>query len=106
MMMDVSIPRRKATFFEVGGDGNSQILETKNTKQIDMETGEIIDGRSGDETVPYWSLQAPKKWKKHCDVTISEIVGAQHRSIINDKRFHKLLLDYLNENQAVDGIIE
>jgi len=93
-------------YFEVGGDGHSQILETEKTRQVDMETGDVIDGRSGDSTVPYWSLQVPKTWKNSCDVNIAEIVGAEHRAILNDKRFHKILLDYLDGKGAFNGVIE
>jgi len=48
---------------------------------------------SGDGTVPYRSLQHSRSWKgKGCDVTVHEIDKAEHREILNDERFHRLVL--------------
>ena len=46
----------------------------------------------GDGTVPYWSLVHCLKWKDAVPtLTIDELEGAIHRSILSDKRFHALL---------------
>mmetsp|Transcript_28747 Transcript_28747/g.61295 ORF Transcript_28747/g.61295 Transcript_28747/m.61295 type:complete len:579 (-) Transcript_28747:24-1760(-) len=69
------------------------IKETRTTPQ------KIIGGgtkrKSGDGTVSYWSLQHCKSWQGKCDVTVHEIDGAEHRAILNDKRFHTVLLELL-----------
>ena len=70
------------------------ISETSKTPQL------IVGGdpskrinTSGDGTVPYFSLQHSRSWKgKGCDVTVHEIDKAEHREILNDERFHRLLL--------------
>jgi len=73
-----------------------KIMETNETLQRDLLTGEDIH-RSGDGSVPYYSLQQCQFWKKDgsCDVHIEEIDGAEHRAILADERFHSFLLDYV-----------
>ena len=75
---------------------NGQIKETSKTLQKDLLTGEYVH-KSGDGTVPYYSLQQCQVWKKEgsCDVQIEEIDGAEHRSILADERFHNFLLSYV-----------
>ncbi len=55
--------------------------------------------KSGDGTVPYWSLQHCRTWQgegvKKCDVKVYEIEGAEHRAILNDKKFHRILLEVI-----------
>ncbi|KAL9180570.1 hypothetical protein ACHAXT_011023 [Thalassiosira profunda] len=69
------------------------ISETKKTPQSVI--GGDVEQKSGDGTVPYWSLQHCRTWKESCDVMVHEIPNAEHRAILNDKRFHKILLDVL-----------
>lgn len=61
--------------------------ETKDTKQ-NMLKGKP---RSGDGTVPYASLAYCKKWRKEIKVRVEELEGADHRVILRDKRFHRLV---------------
>lgn len=85
---------------ELGSSGyvidDGQIKETSETPQKDLLTGEDIH-KSGDGTVPYYSLQQCQVWKKDgpCDVHIEEIDGAEHRAILADERFHDFLLNYV-----------
>jgi hypothetical protein len=55
--------------------------------------------KSGDGSVPYWSLQHCRMWQGQgpakCDVTLHEIDSVEHRAILNDSRFHQILLDLL-----------
>lgn len=52
--------------------------------------------RSGDGTVPYFSLQQSQMWKNdECDVSVVELPEAEHRAILADERFLKILLDYV-----------
>lgn len=55
--------------------------------------------KSGDGTVPYWSLQHCRTWQgegvKKCDVKVHEIEGAEHRAILNEAKFHKVLLEVI-----------
>ena len=67
--------------------------ETKETKQTVLDTGNTVR-TSGDGTVPYWSLQHVRSWKGPCDVTVDEIDRAEHRDILADDRFHRIVLDY------------
>jgi hypothetical protein len=53
-------------------------------------------------TVPYWSLQQSQEWAKKSieensndKIEIKEIDGAEHRAILSDERFHKILLNFL-----------
>jgi len=78
------------------------ISETSKTPQL------IVGGdpskpvnTSGDGTVPYFSLQHSRSWKgKGCDVTVHEIDKAEHREILNDERFHRLLLGIVQYDVA------
>jgi len=64
--------------------------ETKDTKQ-NMLKGKQ---RSGDGTVPYASLAYCKKWRKDgVKVRVEELEAADHRVILRDKRFHRLVLE-------------
>jgi hypothetical protein len=70
------------------------IYETESTPNLDCN-GAIVY-RSGDGTVPYWSLQHCRTWaSRTCRVEVNEIVGAEHREILTDKRFHAVLKNYL-----------
>lgn len=75
------------------------ILETDKTPQTIAATNageeDTTMHRSGDGTVPYYSLQQSRKWQGKCDVTIDEIPQAEHREILGDERFLKILLDYV-----------
>mmetsp|Transcript_6364 Transcript_6364/g.15050 ORF Transcript_6364/g.15050 Transcript_6364/m.15050 type:complete len:745 (-) Transcript_6364:627-2861(-) len=78
------------------------LWEDYSTAQVDLLTGERIR-RSGDGTVPYYSLQQAQLWAKELRddpgagdrVKIEEIEGAEHRAMLSDERFHKILVDYL-----------
>jgi hypothetical protein len=76
---------------------NGIILETKDTLyRIASANGLETVCRSGDGTVPYWSLQHVRCWNSpDCEVTVHELEGALHREILADERFHKLVLDYV-----------
>lgn len=59
---------------------------------------------SGDGTVPYWSLQHVQTWGRQCNVSVTELDGAEHREILNDKRFHQTLIDYVTTKEdAAEG---
>ena len=70
------------------------IYETKKTPQKIIGGG--TEKKSGDGTVSYWSLQHCKTWQGQCDLTVHEIENAEHRAILNDKKFHALLLKVLD----------
>lgn len=74
------------------------IRETKKTPQTIIGT-DAIQKKSGDGTVPYWSLQQCRMWQgkgvAECDVKVHEIESAEHRAILNDSRFHDILLEIL-----------
>jgi len=81
---------------------DGMIWETAKTPQRDHRTGETVH-KSGDGTVPYWSLQQASRWQSpECEVRIREIEGGEHRAILNDKRFHQFLLDVLVAQQPPD----
>eukprot|EP01117_Protostelium_nocturnum_P005470 TRINITY_DN1982_c0_g1_i2.p1 TRINITY_DN1982_c0_g1~~TRINITY_DN1982_c0_g1_i2.p1 ORF type:complete len:688 (+),score=150.35 TRINITY_DN1982_c0_g1_i2:214-2064(+) len=77
--------------------------ETKDTPQIRFENG--AQG-SGDGTVPFASLNFPKKWREErkfsrplgTEIEIHEIEGGEHRKILNDKDFLRILKDILHPN--------
>ncbi|KAL7521233.1 hypothetical protein ACHAWX_005917 [Stephanocyclus meneghinianus] len=77
------------------------ILETSKSPQtvIAADGKTVTQLKSGDGTVPYWSLQHCRMWRGQglakCDVTVHEIDRAEHRAILNDDRFHQILLDLL-----------
>lgn len=77
------------------------ILETNKTPQTisasNKEESDSVVQRSGDGTVPYYSLQQSRMWKGQCDVEIDEIPQAEHREILGDERFLNILLDYVTE---------
>mmetsp|Transcript_30290 Transcript_30290/g.63478 ORF Transcript_30290/g.63478 Transcript_30290/m.63478 type:complete len:777 (+) Transcript_30290:215-2545(+) len=87
-ILDRNVPKRHQV-------SNGLILETKNTPQS-IYGSNISVMKSGDGTVPYQSLQQCRMWQgkgvAKCDVTVHEIDGAEHRAILNDARFHKILL--------------
>mmetsp|Transcript_10073 Transcript_10073/g.21646 ORF Transcript_10073/g.21646 Transcript_10073/m.21646 type:complete len:716 (+) Transcript_10073:79-2226(+) len=71
------------------------IMETPNTAQ--KVSGGIIE-KSGDGTVPYWSLAHAKTWNsKECRVTVKELDKAPHREILNDTRLHEGILNYVRQ---------
>lgn len=72
------------------------VYEHRSTPQIIHGSNETVN-RSGDGTVPYWSLQHSRTWQGPCDVTVDEIEGAEHREILADERFHSILMDYLQQ---------
>lgn len=88
-----------------GLDGYSNeggiIRETKRTTQpIIGSDGNFKTAKiSGDGTVPYWSLSHVKTWQgkgvKKCEVTVHEIDGVEHRAVLNEAKFHKILLDVI-----------
>lgn len=87
---------------------NGTLYEHAGTSQIDLLTGERIK-RSGDGSVPYYCLQQSSVWAKEVEndpdttdkVRIEELEGAEHRAIIADQRFHRLLTDYLTGRTEV-----
>ena len=77
------------------------ILETSKSPQITTsEDGtQVVEFKSGDGSVPYWSLQHCRMWQGQgpakCDVTVHEIDSVEHRAILNDSRFHNILIELL-----------
>ena len=61
--------------------------ETKDSKQ------NMLDGKqcSGDGTVTYASLAYCKYWRNSIKVRVEELDQADHRVILKDKRFHRLV---------------
>lgn len=88
---------KEATLDEVGSA--THIIEDGVISETNKTPQHLIGGGtqriSGDGTVAYWSLQHCRAWRGKCDVTVHEIDKAEHREILNDKRFHKILLDIL-----------
>jgi len=74
---------------------NSQASEVKEH----LTEGELVL-RCGDGTVPYWSLQHCRTWQGACDVSIDEIEGAEHREILANSTFHKILVDYVSQGSV------
>lgn len=54
--------------------------------------------------VPYYSLQQPRIWMDICNVEIDEIPGAEHREILGDDRFLKILLDCVTQPIATSEV--
>jgi hypothetical protein len=85
---------------------NGVLKETPETPQILCGPTKFLSSAlakemvrcSGDGTVPYWSLQHVRTWARQCNVSVTELDGAEHREILNDKRFHQTLLDYVTIN--------
>jgi len=73
-----------------GGEGR--------VSEISIEGGKIL--ASGDGTVPHWSLRYSSTWQGRCDVKVDEIEGAEHREILADARFHKILIDLVTPPPA------
>jgi hypothetical protein len=74
------------------------LKETKDTPQVIKGGASSLDEplcRSGDGTVPYWSLQHVRTWDAECQVSVDELEGAEHRDILADVRFQKILVDYV-----------
>ena len=72
------------------------IYETKFTRHNMDDKAEIL--ASGDGTVPYASLRYSKEWAGPTFKSeIFEIDQSEHREILADNRFHKVLLEYLSE---------
>ena len=86
---------------------NGGIKVTGGIIQETNETPQTIDGKtvycSGDGTVPYWSLQQCRAWRRHCNVSIEEIEGAEHGEILADERFHKILVDYVTQKEGFNA---
>jgi len=81
---------------------NGLISETNKTPQKVKRVGHANEThwKSGDGTVPYQSLQHCRAWEGSCDVTVHEIDSAEHRGILGDARFHKILLELLGCRQV------
>ena len=81
------------------------ICETRDTPQSVAGSPDKREVRcSGDGTVPYWSLQHCRTWSDRCQVTVDDLEGAEHRNILSDVRFHRVLLDYVLIKQKLVGI--
>ena len=86
---------------------NGVLKETPETPQILCGPSKFLSSAvakemvrcSGDGTVPYWSLQHVRTWARQCNVSVTELDGAEHREILNDKRFHQTLLDYVTNKE-------
>jgi hypothetical protein len=68
-------------------------------REIKVRSNGTTTKKSGDGTVPYWSLQHCRTWQgegvKKCDVKVYEIEGAEHLAILHEAKFHKILLEVL-----------
>jgi hypothetical protein len=73
---------------------DGRILETPNSAQ--KVPGQAKERRCcGDGTVPYWNLSQSLAWKDEVEeLTVDELLEAEHRAILADKRFHVLLKQY------------
>ena len=60
---------------------------------ISIEGGKVMS--LGDGTVPHWSLQHAETFQETCSVSLEEIDGAEHREILADSRFHKILIEHI-----------
>ena len=86
-------------------DAKATLSKAETTKGYTLKNGFLFENAtrtypSGDGTVPYWSLNYAKKWESPtCKVEIDEIPNAEHREILADSRFHKVLLDYCTIQQ-------
>lgn len=89
---------RRHTSFQIK---HGSIMETDHTPQIvHGQTGTVQ--RSGDGTVPYFSLQQCRQWQSEtCQVQVHELPHAEHRDILGDERFLEILVDYVT-NQRDD----
>ncbi len=57
----------------------------------------------GDGTVPYWSLAHALNWKDSVPtLTVDEIEGAEHRTILSHKNFHALLQQHITVDDPRD----
>ena len=76
------------------------------TKHGILFENQTEEKKSGDGTVPYWSLNHVEQWKTSCRVSVEELEGAEHREILADKRLHQILIDYCcaKEEVAVDQV--
>jgi len=85
-------------------DSSSRIKSSSKAGGISMRGGLILEtsetynstckGKAGDGTVPYYSMDHCRKWQGlACDVQVIELEGADHREILADERFHKIILD-------------
>ena len=60
---------------------------------ISIEGGKVMS--LGDGTVPHWSLRHAETFQETCSVSLEEIDGAEHREILADSRFHKILIEHI-----------
>lgn len=65
--------------------------ETKNTAQNKLRGKK----RGGDGTVPYASLSYCLHWKNEIDVHVEELEGAEHREILKDKTFTRMVSKFI-----------
>jgi pimeloyl-ACP methyl ester carboxylesterase len=92
----VTISRRWATQ-QALSIRHGVLLETRNSRHLCAATRRIVKA-SGDGTVPYESLTHVHRWaSSELDVSVHELEGVEHRGILKNKAFHKVLLDHLFE---------
>lgn len=89
-----------------GGEGLSVkdgvILENPYRSKREEDFGQVI--KSGDGTVPYWSMRHCKRWQgPKCQVEVVEIDKADHREILADVRFHKVVINYVMRKKEVEA---
>ncbi len=73
------------------------LLETRDSRHLCAATRRFVRA-SGDGTVPYESLTHVHRWaSSDLDVAVHELDGVEHRGILKNKAFHKVLLDHLFE---------
>jgi len=74
-----------------------KFYETEKTvqKTINDDGEEIERAVCGDGTVPYWNLVHSKTWKPDLEeLTVDEVVGGEHRTILSHPTFQELLRKY------------
>jgi len=77
------------------------VYETPERKQANFKLRTGLDTPCcGDGTVPYQSLSHAVHWRDSIpDIRIEEIDGAEHRAILNNKAFFKLLIEYVSKRK-------
>ncbi|ELR22939.1 phospholipid:sterol acyl transferase [Acanthamoeba castellanii str. Neff] len=72
--------------------------ETKDTVQGTLRSSTGLHGhRSGDGTVPYVSLNYCTEWRQDLELRIEELEGVEHREILNNRLFFRLLIEHVSE---------
>ena len=80
-------------------DSSARLVSNKGG--LNLKGGVLMEtekgaGKSGDGTVPFWSMDHCRTWQSDsCKVKVVELQGADHREILADPRFHRTVIDYV-----------